>query len=160
MTETHSVVVQRVCDDAYAPDDPALQLWAATTAGRFGGAGEITLRIVGEQEMQSLNDKYRNIRRTTNVLAFPADREFDPHQEVLGDVVICASVVAREAREQSKSIDAHWAHLVTHGVLHLLGFDHVSTAMANEMEAQEKQILAGFGIADPYLHSDNQPYGN
>jgi probable rRNA maturation factor len=107
--------------------------------------GEVTLRIVGPAESRALNRRYRKKDKPTNVLSFPYD---DPG--LLGDIVICAAVVNREAREQGKRREAHWAHMVVHGVLHLLGFDHIRPADAKVMERRERAILARLSFPDPY----------
>ena len=120
-----------------------LRRWAEAARGRR--RGELTLRIVGPGESRALNRRYRKKDKPTNVLSFPYD---DPG--VLGDIVICAAVVRREAREQGKSAAAHWAHMVVHGVLHLLGFDHIRPADAKVMENRERAILARLSFPDPY----------
>lgn len=111
---------------------------------------ELTLRIVGRREARALNRRYRAIDKPTNVLAFAADglEEIAPH--LLGDIVICAPVVSDEARAQGKRRQAHFAHLLVHGVLHLLGYDHQQPRDAARMEARERVILAELGFADPY----------
>ena len=110
------------------------------------GGGEITIRLVDPDEGQELNAEYRGKDYATNVLSFPYDTE----PVVLGDLVICPSVVAREAAEQNKPLAAHYAHLTVHGMLHLQGFEHEDDAEAEEMEAREREILAGLGYPDPY----------
>ncbi len=120
-----------------------LRRWARAALGRRGG--EVTVRVVGGAESRALNKRYRNKDRPTNVLSFPYDEP-----GVLGDVVICAAVVNREAREQGKTAAAHWAHMVVHGVLHLLGFDHIRPGDAKVMENRERAILARLSFPDPY----------
>lgn len=118
---------------------------------------EVTVRIVGEDESRELNARFRHKDKATNVLSFPAVTVPGlPARAAgtLGDLVICASVVAREAKEQGKAVRAHWAHMLVHGTLHLLGFDHLEEAEAQRMEGLERQILAGCGFADPYADSD------
>jgi probable rRNA maturation factor len=118
-----------------------------------GRDADVSVRIVDEEEMRALNRDYRDRDKPTNVLAFPAgDAGFLPPGErpLLGDIVVCAGVVAREAQEQGKQPEHHWTHMLVHGTLHLLGYDHVSDGDAEAMEALERRILAGFGIADPY----------
>ena len=110
---------------------------------------EQTLRIVGEDESRALNSKFRGKDKPTNVLAFPADSEYLDY-DCLGDLVICAPVVAREASEQGKQPLAHWAHMVVHGMLHLQGFDHGDKAAAADMEALETRILDTLGYTNPY----------
>ena len=138
------------------PTRPQFRQWvlaALSGAGRRFDS-EVAIQLVDAAEGQAMNRHYRGKDYATNVLSFPADlpeglpEDFDFPQ--LGDLVICAPVVAREAAEQGKALGDHYAHLTIHGVLHLLGFDHVEEAEAEEMEALERQILASLGIADPY----------
>jgi probable rRNA maturation factor len=111
-----------------------------------GAAGEITLRIVGEEEGRALNRGFRARDYATNVLTFDYQRA----PVVVADIVLCAPVVAREAREQRKTLEAQYAHLVVHGVLHALGFDHERARDAKAMESRERALLAALGYADPY----------
>ena len=111
---------------------------------------ELTIRIVGSAESRSLNRTWRAKDKPTNVLSFPAGDLPGVAGALLGDLAICVPVVLREAREQGKPYPAHWAHMVVHGVLHLLGYDHVKLRDADLMEACEAEILAQFGYADPY----------
>jgi len=113
------------------------------------GGGEVTIRLVDADEGQTLNNDYRGKDYATNVLSFPYDTE----PVVMGDLVICPSVVAREAAEQNKPLAAHYAHLTVHGMLHLQGWDHENDDDAQAMENEEKEILAAMGYPDPYLAS-------
>ena len=129
---------------------------AAALAGRIREA-DLAVRIVGSKEGRALNHHYRGKDYATNVLSFPAELPEGLPKDVklplLGDIVLCAPVVAREAREQGKPLNAHYAHLTVHGVLHLLGRDHEVEAEAEAMEAEERTLLASLGVADPYrLH--------
>jgi len=110
------------------------------------GGGEVTIRLVDADEGQELNHEYRGKDYATNVLSFPYDTE----PVVMGDLVICPSVVAREAAEQNKPLAAHYAHLTVHGMLHLQGWDHDNDDDAEAMENEEKEILAAMGYPDPY----------
>jgi probable rRNA maturation factor len=110
------------------------------------GGGEVTIRLVDVDEGQSLNNEYRGKDYATNVLSFPYDSE----PVVMGDLVICPNVVAREAAEQSKPLAAHYAHLTVHGMLHLQGWDHDNDDDAQAMEDEEREILAAMGYPDPY----------
>ena len=112
----------------------------------------ITVRIVGEQESEQLNETYRHKQGSTNVLSFPADIPKEVESNLLGDLVICVPVVEREAKEQGKDAKAHWAHMVIHGTLHLLGYDHQTKKEAQEMEDIERNILIKIGFNDPYEH--------
>ena len=130
-----------------APGD--FEAWVTAALGSRSEA-ELTVRIVGPEESRGLNRTYRGKDRATNVLSFPADLPGDIGIPLLGDIVICAPLVTEEAGEQGKAANDHWAHLTIHGVLHLLGHDHVEEAEAEAMEALETALLASLGIADPY----------
>lgn len=130
------------------------QPWQA--ADTFHHAAQLTVRLVDTEEGIALNQDYRHRQGPTNVLAFPFDEPFQLQPPLLGDVVICAPLVASEARQQSKPLLAHWAHLVVHGTLHLLGYDHLGDNQAQEMEGLEITILTQLGFADPYNELANQ----
>lgn len=141
-------MIQRRVPAAGVPAAAMLRKWAqAAQAGHE--AGELTVRIVDEAESADLNGRFRHKNYPTNVLSFNYDAEA-LDMPVLGDLVICAPVVAREASEQGKELRAHWAHMVVHGVLHLLGHDHENEDDAQVMEARERELLATLGFADPY----------
>jgi probable rRNA maturation factor len=146
---TLEVVVQYAVDPADLPTVEQLASWATAAGGNLGNA-EVVLRIVGEGEGADLNQKYRFKRGPTNVLSFPFETPPQVRRRSLGDVVLCAPVIAREAREQQKPGLAHWAHMVVHGMLHLQGYDHESDAQAQAMEALETQIMKTLGYPDPY----------
>ena len=109
--------------------------------------GEVTIRITDEAEMRALNHQWRDADRPTNVLSFPLH---DAGCPMLGDIVICAPVIEREAAQQDKSLRAHWAHITIHGILHLMGYDHTDEANAEIMETKETAILRDLGFPDPY----------
>lgn len=113
---------------------------------------EVAIRVVGESEGRELNRRFRQVDKATNVLSFPADSPLLPQDapRPLGDIVICGPVVSREAREQGKAARNHWAHMVVHGVLHLLGYDHETDEEAEVMESVEREMLASHSIDDPY----------
>lgn len=144
------ISVQRRVPPTGLPAASSLRAWANRALGHI--AGELTIRIVDEAESQELNRRYRGKDRPTNVLSFPYDGEL-LDVPVLGDLVICAPVVQREAAEQHKDLRAHWAHMVVHGCLHLLGYDHEQDGEAEAMEARERELLAELGFPDPY-HAD------
>lgn len=115
---------------------------------------ELTIRIVEDAESQALNHEYRGKDKPTNVLSFPFEAPPQIELNLLGDLVICASVVAREANEQHKSLHAHWAHMVIHGTLHLQGYDHINDDEAEEMEQIEIDLLKQLGFDNPYLEQE------
>lgn len=143
------VDIQRASDAPDLPDDESLIRWAELAlADKLGH--ELTIRLVDETESQELNATYRGKDYPTNVLSFPSDLPPELNIPLLGDLVICAPVVAREAAEQGKPLAGHWAHMVIHGCLHLIGYDHIDDDEAEQMEALERRLLAELGIADPY----------
>lgn len=137
---------------AGVPSPASFRQWiaAALRGARRRRLAEVAIRIVDTDEGRSLNLAYRGKDYATNVLSFPAELPPGLRMPLLGDLAICAPVVAREATEQHKRPRDHWAHLTVHGTLHLLGYDHLVEAEAEAMEALETRILAGLGIADPY----------
>ena len=146
--------VQRISRSAGIPDDEQFQRWAEAVLAGKGEGFSFGIRVVDEDEAQSFNRQYRQKDYPTNVLSFPAELPEglpdDLRQSQLGDILICAPVVTREALEQNRSEADHWAHLLVHGVLHLLGYDHEKADEADEMESLETEILAKLGIGDPY----------
>lgn len=147
---TVEVEIQRVFDLDGLPDDGELTQWAEVALQDRKEEAELVIRIVSNDESQALNREYRGKDYPTNVLSFPFEAPPEVEMSHIGDMVICAEVVAREAEEQGKPLSAHWAHMVTHGVLHLLGYDHLEDDEAEEMEVLEREILAQSGFPDPY----------
>ncbi len=147
-----------VPDDEPLPDSQQLHDWVqrALAHGGHHDPLEMVIRIVDITEITNLNHTYRHKNRPTNVLAFPFEAPDDIPCRHLGDLVICASVVAEEARQQNKPLMGHWAHMVVHGTLHLLGYDHLNDEEANIMESQEIQILEQCGYSDPYQETANR----
>ncbi|MFK0313970.1 rRNA maturation RNase YbeY [Pseudomonas sp. NPDC090233] len=144
--------------DAAAPDDAAFRRWCELALRQRTADSEMTIRLVDEAEGRELNHTYRHKDYATNVLSFPADVPDELLDiPLLGDLVICVPVVEREAAEQGKALEAHWAHLVIHGCLHLLGYDHIEDDEAEEMEALERDLLAELGHPDPYADDENEP---
>lgn len=133
------------------PTAEQIEQWATAAAQPQSDEVEMTVRIVDEAESHELNLNYRGKDRPTNVLSFPFECPDEVELPLLGDLVICRQVVEREAQEQDKPVMAHWAHMVVHGSLHLLGYDHIEDDEAEEMESLETQIMTGLGFADPYL---------
>jgi probable rRNA maturation factor len=146
------VTVQFATRKPWVPARNLLALWAYGTLRRRGDRCDLAVRIVGNAESRRLNKRYRRKDRPTNVLAFPAGLIVDGRRQ-LGDLVICAPVVAREAREQGKSRQAHWAHMIVHATLHLLGYDHQHPREAKRMQRREVAILKSLGYANPYLQT-------
>jgi probable rRNA maturation factor len=132
------------------PSATDMEHWISAALDGRSSDTEISLRIVDEAEITALNSDYRNKQGPTNVLSFPADLPDEVATPLLGDIVICAPVVEREAGEQNKTLAAHWAHLLVHGTLHLLGYDHEHEQEAAEMEARETNILTGLDFPAPY----------
>lgn len=144
-----TIDLQNACESGLVPAETDLQQWA--DAGWQGeGDTEITLRVVDETESAELNSRYRGKDSPTNVLSFPFDVPEGVELELLGDLVICADVVKREAEEQGKTLQAHWAQMVIHGMLHLQGYDHQNDQEAEIMESLEIRLLGELGFPDPY----------
>lgn len=144
MTE---VEIQRIIDPPGLPNDTLFIEWVNAVSH---GDKELVIRIVDEAESRRLNHDYRGKDKPTNVLSFPFEAPPGVPIDHLGDLVVCAPVVAREAAEQGKALDDHWAHMIVHGLLHLMGYDHQNDREAEEMESLEVETLARLGISDPY----------
>lgn len=129
-------------------------LWATQAVRAESVEPEMTIRIVDEAESHELNLTYRGKDRPTNVLSFPFECPEEVDLPLLGDLIICRQVVEREAQEQGKPLLAHWAHMVVHGSLHLLGYDHIEDDEAEEMESLETEIMTGLGFEDPYSYDE------
>lgn len=147
--------IQRAVTSIKTPDDDQFRTWISAVEAEPNRLYRLTIRIVDEIEAQRFNREYRKRDYATNVLSFPAELPGGLPAEVreseLGDLLMCASVVVREAREQHRPADDHWAHLTIHGLLHLLGYDHQQPEEAAIMETLETEILAKLGISDPYV---------
>lgn len=130
--------------------------WVESLASETEGASELVIRVVDANESQELNKTFRGKDYPTNVLSFPADIQFPEGPTILGDIAICLPVVKREADEQSKRFDQHFAHMVVHGCLHLLGYDHEDEHDADQMEAKEIGILENLGYPNPYLSQEQK----
>jgi probable rRNA maturation factor len=151
--------LQQACSVASLPDKAEMRRWIEAAIEATDSNDEracvVVVRIVDEGESRELNSRYRNRDSSTNVLAFPADEGAIPgprstRRRVLGDLAVCGPVVEREALEQGKSAAAHWGHLLVHGTLHLLGYDHKTEGEAAAMERLEARIMADHGVGDPY----------
>ena len=146
--------VQYAIDDGALPSEEDFSRWVRAALVGANATVGLVVRVVGDSESRDLNHRYRGIDKATNVLSFPFEAPEVASSSHLGDLVICAPVVRREACEQHKAEAQHWAHMVVHGVLHLRGYDHQDDAQALEMETQETTILEKLGIADPYGETD------
>lgn len=143
--------VQYASQQTGLPGEDAFAAWVTAALGEWRGPSlAVTVRIVDEAESAELNQRYRGKVGATNVLSFPFETPPGADSDILGDIVICAPVVRREAEVQGKPENAHWAHMVAHGILHLRGYDHIEVADAEHMEGEETRILADLGFADPY----------
>ncbi|EDM69191.1 hypothetical protein PE36_06882 [Moritella sp. PE36] len=133
------------------PTEAQLNAWLNAVVKRFQDSAEVTIRIVDNTESQQLNNDYRGKDKPTNVLSFPFEVPEGIELDLLGDLIICKQVVEREAKEQQKPLTAHWAHMVIHGTLHLLGYDHIIDEEAEEMEGLETEIMLELEFEDPYI---------
>lgn len=144
--------LQLACDNSEGlPPESQFQRWLDAVLPQFQEQSEVTVRLVDEAESQQLNLTYRGKDHPTNVLSFPFEAPAGIELPLLGDLIICRQVVEREAVEQQKTLEAHWAHMVVHGSLHLLGYDHIEDEQAEEMESLETEIMQEMGYPDPYL---------
>ena len=141
--------IQTACPEP-VPEEEDIRRWISAALEQHRAEAEVSVRLVDEAEMTGLNKRYRGKQSSTNVLSFPADLPAEMEHPLLGDIVICAAVVGREAREQDKSEQQHWAHMLVHGSLHLLGYDHIEAEQAEEMESLEASILQSLGYPCPY----------
>jgi probable rRNA maturation factor len=148
-TVSLQIDIQRACSTSTVADEN-IENWIAAALAHRQGDAEVCVRLVTEEEMSRLNHQYRGRDSSTNVLSFPADIPADLEHPLLGDIVICSAVVAREAAEQDKGEQQHWAHMLVHGCLHLLGYDHIDAADAEQMESLETTILQALGYPCPY----------
>ena len=142
--------LQIAVDNPHLPTQAEFETWVRTAIGQTMPVVELTIRIVDIAESQQLNSTYRGKDKPTNVLSFPFEAPQEVELPLLGDLVICAPVVEQEAIEQNKPLIAHWAHMVIHGSLHLLGYDHIIDEEADEMESLETQLVEGLGFDNPY----------
>ena len=154
--------LQRALDENHLPtvtlpSEAQISNWASIALGSDSALAELVVRIVEPAESAALNGRYRNKPTPTNVLSFPFETPdgMEP-LPLLGDLVICAAVVAREAAEQHKLWHAHWAHMIIHGVLHLRGYDHIEDDDAEAMEKLEIELLASLGYNNPYIENGTQ----
>lgn len=144
------IEIQRISINTNVPEDAQIQQWANVALQDLSDHVEMVIRIVDEDESAQLNETYRHKVGATNVLSFPFEVPEGIELNLLGDLVICAPVLAREAQVQHKTLMAHWAHIIIHGTLHLLGYDHIDDSDAQEMEEKEIALLKTLSISNPY----------
>ncbi len=148
---TYQIDIESNSQSQHIPALPELECWiSAALQSQNLETAEVSVYIVDEDESQELNAQYRGKDYPTNVLSFPADIAEEVGVPLLGDLVVCAPVVEREAQAQGKTLQAHWAHMLIHGTLHLVGFDHIDDDEAETMETLETQIVTGLGYPAPY----------
>lgn len=150
--DAHAVDIQWGVPRAEAfPTDTCMNGWIVDTLVELAvPTSEVSVRLMGEAEIEDLNSRFRQQQKTTNVLSFPSGDSDESGRRLLGDVAVCVDVIVDEARDQGKSVEAHLAHMLVHGVLHLCGFDHIDNDEAETMENLERKIVANFGFPDPY----------
>lgn len=152
----HHIDLQIACDDPLLITEANITAWALSALQHQLKPTELTIRMVTTDEITHLNKTYRKMDKPTNVLAFPAN--LPAHIEIdhtfLGDVIICPSVLEKEAKEQNKPLEAHYAHIIIHGILHLLGYDHIEENDTLQMQTLEIQLLANLGFENPYQNED------
>jgi probable rRNA maturation factor len=156
MSSGASVSLSRQVRRGWTPAAREFRLWADTVLGHGAAGHEISVLLVGERRSRRLNARYRGRDKSTNVLSFPAPALASQSCGMLGDLVICPAVLRAEAREQHKDVRAHWAHMVVHGMLHLLGYDHEREPDAQRMERREVRVLRRLGIANPYVRKSKR----
>ena len=145
-----AIDIQIATSDALIPKQDQFLLWATAALESRKPNAQLSIRIVDKAESQNLNRDYRGKDKPTNVLSFPCELPADIDIPLIGDIAICAEIVEEEASSQGKLLEAHWAHMLVHGVLHLLGYDHIDDDEALEMERLETEIIKGFGYDAPY----------
>jgi probable rRNA maturation factor len=140
----------QIATEEATPSEEMFEQWVAAALAHRKDDTELTVRVVDAEESHGLNYQYRGKDNSTNVLSFPFETLEHVNLPLIGDVVICAPIVIKEAEEQEKSVESHWAHLTIHGILHLLGYDHVEQDDAEAMESMEVKILQKMGYSNPY----------
>ena len=146
------VDIQNACTESLPFSEHDIQSWAESCLKKMHSGSELSLRCVDVDEMHALNFRYRHQDKPTNVLAFPANLPDICKGDIalLGDVIICPDILKKEAMDEGKLLQNHWIHIISHGILHLLGYDHITETDAEIMQGLEIRILAGYGIENPY----------
>ena len=152
----NQIEIQTIFKSNSQPDQEHIQRWVDAALDGFNQDTEIVVRIVDEQESAELNEQYRHKQGPTNILSFPVEVPDGIELNLLGDLVVCAPVLEREALEQHKALSDHWAHIIVHGVLHLVGYDHINDDEAELMESKEIIILNKLSIKNPYLQDKEE----
>jgi len=152
----NQIEIQTIFKSNGQPDQKQIQRWVDAALDGFNQDTEIVVRIVDEQESAELNEQYRHKPGPTNILSFPVEIPEGIELNLLGDLVVCAPVLEKEALEQHKTLTDHWAHIIVHGVLHLLGYDHIDETQAELMENKEITILNTLNIKNPYIQVNNE----
>jgi len=153
------ISVARRARVGWQPTARELRAWAMAALGRAAAGRELSVLLAGRARSRALNARYRGRDRATNVLSFPLPPSASAFGGLLGELVICPAVLQQEARAQHKSVRAHWAHMVVHGVLHLIGYDHEQSAAAQRMERREIRVLRRLGFANPYRMISERTHG-
>lgn len=138
------------------PSETQIKEWVNIILTPFFDTAEVTIRIVDEEESQTLNKTYRHKDKPTNVLSFPFESPVPMATPLLGDLIICKTIVEQEAKAQHKTLPGHWAHMIVHGILHLLGYDHITEEQAHCMETLEIEIMKTLGFDNPYHHNESE----
>jgi probable rRNA maturation factor len=152
----NQIEIQTIFKSSGQPDQEQIQQWVDAALDGFNQDTEIVVRIVDEQESAELNEQYRHKSGPTNILSFPFEVPEGIELNLLGDLVVCAPVLEKEALEQHKALTDHWAHIIVHGVLHLLGYDHIDETQAELMESMEITILNQLTIKNPYIQDNDE----
>jgi probable rRNA maturation factor len=145
------ITIQAIASNTFIPSRYFLQRWVNKALAKQIGTSEVNIRLVSKKESAELNSTYRHKKGPTNILSFPFEPPPETSSPFLGDLVICAALVNQEAKQQAKPRLAHWAHLVIHGCLHLIGYDHIHDKDAIKMETIEIQLLEDLGYENPYI---------
>jgi probable rRNA maturation factor len=152
----NQIEIQTIFKSNGQPDQEQIQRWIDAALDSYNQDTEIVVRIVDEQESAELNEQYRHKKGPTNILTFPVEVPEGIELNLLGDLVVCAPLLEKEALEQHKTLTDHWAHIIVHGVLHLLGYDHIDDNEAELMESKEITILNTLNIKNPYIQVNNE----